>query len=438
MGRRHAKCPVLVAIVSTSELSLRKKVRFWNSIIILMSLLAPLGGCALLPADGPASMEIRSGIEYPDSVPYAYVKITPQVAHVVAGAAPRLTQFKDRRRPGDIRFGVGDILAITIYEAASGGLFIPAEAGVRPGNFITLPNQAVDNNGNVSIPYAGNIRARGRTKVELQDAIVEALKNRAIEPQVVVSMATQLTSLINVLGEVRIAGRLPATVQGERILDIITRAGGPNGPGPDKWVMLDRGGQRALAPFGALFYEPANNVYVFPNDTVYVYNDPQTFLVFGALGTQQQIPFGIWRLSLAEAVAKAGGLNDSRADPASVFLYRGETREVAEAIGIDCTRFAGPIIPVIYNINFRDPAAYFLASNFEMRNKDVIFVSNAASVEAAKLEQYIQTITSTVNDPVQTAISIYTLKSLVKGTGTAIITGGTTTTTPPPPPPPGP
>ena len=61
---------------------------------------------------------------------------------------------------------------------------------------------------------------------------------------------------------------------------------------------------------------------------------PQTFLAFGALGQQQQIPFGgVWKLSLAEAVGKASGLNDNLADPAAVFFYRGETREIAQELG---------------------------------------------------------------------------------------------------------
>jgi len=94
---------------------------------------------------------------------------------------------------------------------------------------------------------------------------------------------------------------------------------------------------------------------------IYLYREPQTFLTFGALGTQQQIPFGAWRLSLAEAISKAGGLTDVQNDPAAVFLYRGEARDVAEAMGIDCSPFEGPMIPVIYRINLRDPSGYFLA-----------------------------------------------------------------------------
>jgi polysaccharide export outer membrane protein len=394
----------------------------------LLGSLVAVGGCALMPASGPESWDVWAGQHDPKSIPYVFVRLTPKVASVLGKAAPRLVaEFPDRSRPKDVRFGIGDILSITIFEASSGGLFIPAESGVRPGNFVTIPSQAVDVNGNISIPYGGAIRANGRTAVELQQAIVDSIKDRAIEPQVIVSLADQRTSLISLLGDVQRPSRIPALLTPERILDAITRAGGPAGPGHDEWVMLERDGRRALSPFGALLYEPANNILVHPNDTIYLYREPQTFLSFGALGNQQQIPFGVWRLSLAEAVAKAGGLSDGAADPASVFIYRGETRDVAEAMGIDCSRFQGPIIPVIYNINFRDPAGYFLATTFEMRNKDVIYVSNSVSTEATKFMSYIRTINATINDPISTAINAYTLKNIIQ-TGvanTAIITGAT-------------
>jgi polysaccharide biosynthesis/export protein len=397
------------------------------SFTLMVSHLA-VGGCALMPVSGPESWDVWAGQHDPKNIPYAFVRITPKVANILAKAAPRLVgEFPDRSRPSDIRFGIGDVVNVTIFEASSGGLFIPAEAGVRPGNFISIPGQAVDVNGNVSIPYGGAIRAKGRTQVELQQAIVDSLKDRAIEPQVIVSTVDQRTSLITVLGDVARSGRIPAQLTPERILDTISRAGGTAGPGPDEWVMLERDGRRALSPFGALVYEPANNVYVHPNDVIYVYREPQTFLAFGALGNQQQIPFGVWRISLAEAVAKAGGLRDDQADAASVFLYRGETRDVAEAMGIDCSQFQGPIIPVIYNINFRNPGSYFLATTLEMRNKDVLYVSNSVSTEATKFLTYVRTVNSTLNDPVNYAINAYTLRGLIRGTGNvSTLVGGST------------
>jgi len=194
-------------------------------------------------------------------------------------------------------------------------------------------------------------------------------------------------------------------------------------------VLLERSGRRAIAPFGALIYEPVNNVYVHPNDTIYLYFEPQTFLTFGALGTQQQIPFGTWRLSLAEALSRAGGLVDVQADPASVFLYRGEAREVAERMGIDCRPYEGPVIPVIYTINLRDPAGYFLASSFEMRNKDILYVSNSFSVESTKFMTYLNTINATIQGPITTVTSAYGLRNIIRGTGavpSVVTTGGVT------------
>jgi polysaccharide export outer membrane protein len=224
------------------------------------------------------------------------------------------------------------------------------------------------------------------------------------------------------------------------MLDVISRAGltgttatTTGAAGAETWVILERNGRRAIAPFGALVYEPVNNVYVHPNDTIYLYREPQTFLAFGAVGTQQQIPFGTWKLSLAEAISKAGGLVDTQANPASVFLYRGEARDIATAMGIDCTAYEGPIIPVIYTINLRDPAGYFLASSFEMRNKDILYVSNAFAVESTKFMNYLNTINTTIQAPITTVTSAYGLRNIIQGTGavpSVFTTGGTTVVAP--------
>ena len=400
-----------------------------------MTLVATLGGCGLMPVSGPAAEDILYGQRDPVSLNYATVKVTPKVIEVLARNLPRLSAFKENSRPRDITFGVGDVLSVTIFEAASGGLFIPAEGGVRPGNFVNIPNQAVDLRGNISIPYAGSIHAAGRTQVEVQSAVVAALKNRAIEPQVIVSMVEQKTSMISILGEGRSA-RIPATASPERMLDVISRAGmvtvggtTTGAAGAETWVLLERNGRRAIAPFGALVYEPVNNVYVHPNDTIYLYREPQTFLAFGAVGTQQQIPFGSWKLSLAEAISKAGGLVDTQANPASVFLYRGEARDVAQAMGIDVAPYEGPVIPVIYTINLRDPAGLFLASSFEMRNKDILYVSNAFAVESTKFMNYLNTINTTIQAPITTVTSAYGLRNIIQGTGavpSVFTTGGTT------------
>ena len=380
-----------------------------------------LGACSVVPTSGPSSVDVRGEQSDSSSFPYALVEVSSKVIDVLAKNAPRLyTAFTDRRGPHEIQFGKGDIINVTLFEAGAGGLFIPSEAGVRPGNFITLPPQAVDSKGNIFIPYAGSIRAEGRTAAQLQATIVDALKNRALEPQAIVSLADERASSVSVLGDGVGSLRFPLSASGDRVLDAIARAGLKD-PGFGLWVLLERGGRRQTIPFGALIYDPANNIYLRPQDTIYIYKEPETFVAFGATGRQGQFPFDAWRISLAEATAKAGGLNDIQADPGSVFVYRGETRKTAEALGVDCSRFNGPIIPIIYNLNLRDPAGYFLATKFEIHNKDVIYTANASSVDTAKFLNFVRLVGATASDPITYANNYYSLLNAIKGTSSVIV-----------------
>jgi polysaccharide export outer membrane protein len=373
-----------------------------------------MAGCGILPVSGPNAIDINLGLSV-TGPPYGLVKLTPEKVKVLAEFGPQTVSglFGDRRPPPEIKFGIGDVVSVTIFEAAAGGLFIPIEAGVRPGNFVTLPNQPIDTKGKISVPYAGLVQAAGRTPSEVQGDIVNAIKNRAIEPQAVVALVNQNTSLITVIGEVNTGGfntggRIPAMPAGERILDYITRAGGIKDQGQNSWVVLERRGRRAAVPFGALVYEPGNNVWAWPGDTIYVYQEPQTFLAFGASGQQGQFPFNAWRLSLAEAVGISGGLLDVQADAGSVFLYRREPRGLAEKLGIDCTPFEGPTVPIVYSVSFRDPGGYFLATKFQMHNKDVVFAANAQAVEVSKFANFLNTIISVPNNAAAAGVNVET------------------------------
>lgn len=377
-----------------------------KSLAVAALLASLLGGCSTLPSSGPTAASVRDEDNAADAVPFAYVSLNQTTVDVLGRYEPKglAGAFTDRRPSANIKFGIGDVVTVTIFEAAAGGLFIPNEAGVRPGNFVNLPEQAIDSDGNISVPFAGSIPAAGKTNVEVQRTIVERIRNRAIEPQVIVALAQQRTGLVTVLGEVNNPVRFPAPASGagDKITDAITRAGGIKAQGYDSWVVLERGGKRATVPFENLIAQPANNIFLQPNDRIYVYREAQKFLAFGAAGQQGEFNFDAWRITLANAVGKAGGLLDSQADPGSVFLYRRETREVARRLGIDVTKFKGDQIPVIYSTDLRDPSGFFVASKMQMRNGDVIFVANAQSVQVTKFLQILNLALSTANGGVST------------------------------------
>jgi polysaccharide export outer membrane protein len=329
--------------------------------------------------------------------PYALIKLSPEVvARAGQRRGPGLSAIGNRG-PGatpKVMLGIGDVVSVTIFEAAAGGLFIP-ESGARPGNFVTLPDQIVDNSGNITMPYAGTIRSAGRSIPDIQADIVSRLGARAIEPQVVITLKEQQATQVSVLGAVHTAGRFPINPSGDRVLDAIARAGGPEFPAYETYVTLKRGKTEATEHFNSLVRITGDNVFVHAGDIIVVSRKPESFVALGASGRNGQFEFGAETVTLAEALGRAGGLIDSRANPTYVFLYREEDREVVERVGFSTINFATDRIPTIYTVDVRDPSGYFLASKFELRDKDVVYIANAPTVEVSKVFSFVKDATTT-------------------------------------------
>jgi polysaccharide biosynthesis/export protein len=386
---------------------------------------AGLAACTNLPASGPypIAVEVGSTTKLASNpgvaqLEYALVDLTAVVLKYAGNAGPSSFYRSfgvGRRGPApELLVGIGDRLQVTIFEASSGGLFIPSDAGVRPGNFVTLPPQSVDHKGFITVPYAGNVRADQRSIPDIQREVEQRLAVRAIEPQVVITSVEQRASDVTVVGDVNVTNKLPISPSGERVLDVISRAGGLKFPGYDTFVTLSRGGRTATIYFNTLTRNPQENVFVLPGDTLYVYRDQRTFLAFGASGLNGQFNFDQERVSWAEGVAKAGGLLDNRADPRQVLMYRLEDRTVLEKIGVNLSKFDPEtnVIPTVYRTNMRDSSSFFLAQTFQLRNKDVLYVSNSDSIELIKFLTVIDAVSGTIGNVAADAI---VTRQLIRG-----------------------
>jgi polysaccharide export outer membrane protein len=140
-------------------------------------------------------------------------------------------------------------------------------------------------------------------------------------------------------------------------------------------------------------------------------------------------------MTLAEAVAAAGGLLDIQADPGSVFLYRREPRELAQMLGVDCSKMDGPTVPIVYSVSFSDPAGYFLATRMQMHNKDVIFAANAQAVEITKFAAFVNTLISVPSNIGALGITWQSLRiisgSSPASSGAAVVTTPVVVSSPP-------
>ena len=369
---------------------------------------ASVSACTFMPRSGPDHHQLASeaaGSVAPEArqpdMAYALVDLSESIVKASAASAPGSIHQSFGGGKGaapDIRVSVGDTVQVTIFEAVSGGLFIPKDSGTRPGNFVTLPSQVVERSGSISIPYAGRVPVVGRTLNEIQEDIVSRLSNRAIEPQALVTFVDR-ASEVAVVGDVNASAKLKVNFEGDRVLDMISRAGGLRYAGHETYVTLQRRGRKATVYFNRLVQEPRENIFVAPGDTVYVYREQRFFTAFGASGLQGRFDFDAEKLYLADGVGKAGGLLDSRADPGQVFLYRMENRRMLEQQGVSLENF--PVdqkqIPTIYRVNMRQGQGLFLAQKMEMRDRDVIYVSNADQVELTKFLNLVNDVSSTVS-----------------------------------------
>jgi polysaccharide export outer membrane protein len=379
---------------------------------------ALLPGCALLPGTGPKSDAVEgyatAGLRSTAALPYALVDVSADTIGFLS--QPNVVSFKgefpDKRPKPSQVIGIGDVLNMSIFEAAPGGLFTPGQsAGARPGNFVDLPAQAVDQKGSIYVPYAGEVPAAGRTIPEIQQAVVARLQNRAIEPQVVVSLNQQHASVVSVLGDVATPGVLALNSVGERLLAVIARAGGPRFEAVESYVTLQRDGKQVRVLLSRVVHDPRENIFIRPNDVIFVTHEAPSFTALGALnqnvfGFNSEIAFDVEALTLAQAVGKAGGLNDQQSDPAEVYVYRYEDRNFLERFGVDTTRFAYDRIPTIYHLNLRDPSGYLLAAGFQMRSKDVMYVANARVVDYYKLLTLINNTATTTSNAASAATNV--------------------------------
>jgi len=283
------------------------------------------------------------------------------------------------------------------------------ESAIESGRAGTLvPSQPVGPDGAISIPYAGRVVIAGNAPEEAQRKIEQLLANRALEPQAIVIVRRNIANSVTIVGDA-VRGRRVALSPGDRLLQVIAAAGGPqtimgttegkNGANAihEVFVRLSRDGITASIPFSTLVNHPEENIFAEPGDVLTIVRRPKTLSVFGAAGKNTTITFDSEAVSLSEALAKAGGLADHRADPSAVFLFRYEPLSVVRALGQPPATGAPPdMSPIAYRLDLNDAASFLLAQRFAVHDKDIIFIADSESRKIYKILAGISEITGPI------------------------------------------
>lgn len=378
-----------------------------------------ISGCSSLPAAAPTSAQLVRTQD--ENWEVFVVKVTSLVTKALSQyTGPSFPQsFRISNYTPSVALKPGDTIGVTVYESAGSTLFqgtVPPLITGTPGQpapqSSTLPLQIVEADGRITVPYVGRLLVAGKTPSQAATLIQEGLATQTVRPQVVVSLTSNMANTISVGGEVNKAGLMPLTLRGERLLDVVAWAGGPKFPAIQIDIRLMRDRDVVSIPLQQVMSSPADNIRAQPNDNIVLVRNPKTFLVMGATQKVNQYPFETEQVTLAEAIARAGGGIDIQANLGGVYLFRYEPASFARTLlmadrqAVDTSyvkaRMAaldgGMDAPVVYRIDLTQADGYFFAQQVQLRDKDVILVTNADSVQFLKMMQVLRAITGAYYD----------------------------------------
>lgn len=339
-----------------------------------------------------------------------------QVVDVNDAMARKLAESKQHGKFSDLfpsnssnnyLIGPGDIVEVTIWEAPPAMLFGDRNSTTTTGTStasVTLPQQMVASDGSITIPFVGRVVLQGSTTKAIEAEIVKSLRGKANQPQVLVRIAQNNTSNVTVVGEVNNSAMMALTPKGERLLDAIATGGGVKKEVDRTAVQLSRRDVTAMMPLGTVIRDPRQNILLAPGDVVTALYQPQTFSILGETGKNEEIPFEAQGISLAQALARSGGLQENRADARGVFVFRFEDAKAFNTLGKKTVATANSTVPAVYNIDLTDPASFFVTQNFPVQNHDVIFVATSPARQFEKFLRLLVMFTS----PASTASSLMT------------------------------
>ena len=328
--------------------------------LCLLAGLALLPGCFLAPAmhmDEDAA--VRRGRQKTKDEDFKIQPITTELLVRLATDSlppPRASDPLAAEAVGyEYRIAPFDVLMVTVWDhpeltTPTGQFRSPEENGNR-----------VSADGTIYYPYVGVLQVAGRTVAEVRKALAERLNRFITNPQLDVRVAAFRGRRAHVTGEVLQPSVIPITDVPLRVQDAIAVARGFTPEADWAAVTLSRDGRSYRVNLQALYEngDLSQNWLLKDGDVVNVGDRARNkVFVLGEVRQQQSRLMVKGRMTLAEVLNETGGLEPSVANTARVFVLRGDYEA-----------------PSIYHLDASSPDAMLLATEFQLRPRDVVFVS---------------------------------------------------------------
>jgi polysaccharide export outer membrane protein len=361
--------------------------------VLSLLALSSLAGCSsFLPTIGPSRHQIEHAKPPPNATAFQIVDVNDAVTRRLLDQRG-LRMFSEtlgNKRIAARTVGPGDLLEVSIWEAAPATLFsttpttTTAPSAIATVHPTTLPEQPVDDEGFILVPFAGRVPAAGKTLQEIESEITQRLKGKANQPEVMVRMTRNFSSNATVVGEVNLSTRVQLVPGNERLLDALAAAGGVRQPVNKMTIQVTRADSVFSLPLETIIRDPKQNVPLMPGDVVTALFQPYSFTALGATGKNEEVNFETQGITIAQALARSGGLIDSRSNPKGVFIFRFEPKDALAWPSEPVKTTVDNLVPTVFRVDLSDPNSFFLIQSFPIENKDILYVSNAPITEIQK------------------------------------------------------
>jgi polysaccharide export outer membrane protein len=369
-----------------------------TSQFLLIIAAAWLAGCNSLPSSGPSREAVQEQAAVPGTQSVQVVDVDDTVARRLMSLRERqlFSEILGETAPPEPKIGPGDTVEVNVWEAPPAALFGSGTVDPRlPATLraTTMPEAIVDRSGFITVPFAGQVHAAGLSTHELEGQVQRLLQGKANQPEVIVRLTHNASSNVTIVGEVNASLRMPLSSGGERLLDALAAAGGTRQPFNKITLQVTRGDRVGALPLDVVVRDPRQNVPLRAGDVVAALYQPYSFTSLGATLKNDEVSFETQGINLAQALARSGGVVDTRSDAQGVFVFRLERADALDWPHQPVATTPDGRVPVVYRINLRDPRSFFVMQTFAMADHDVLYVSNAPVAELQKFLNVVFSIT---------------------------------------------
>jgi len=330
-----------------------------------VGILVSLSGCSIAPGSYLEFQSLKNA-QTDANVLNNQVSVTAVDADVIRRLSAKnsddtsglLAALESERGRYEYRVGPGDILSIIVYDHPE--LTIPAgeqRSAADSGNL-------VNPNGTIFYPYTGRIRVDGQTVDEIRENITTLLSEYIRDPQIEVRVAQFNSKFVFVTGAVNKPGRVALRNTPLTLIDAVQLASGFTPDANQHELKITRQNRTAtVSSYGLLKTgDLSQNIVLRAGDLIHVPDDStQRVYVMGEVNRPGQVGMGATRLTLTDVITEVGGIKESSADAAGVFVIR--PAAVSERLAD------------VYQFDLRNSIAYVFSNQFRVIPNDIVYVS---------------------------------------------------------------